>query len=317
MFRVCPLINVTQREPGHGEWRARTDAEEAAGKSKKARQKAKRKPLEPEPEPTFLGSFRTWVREAAPEPAWLAPLETFLDRVAAPFANAAEAAEAKRPEWRSRVTYMLRVAYDRFVLWRRGTNSAHPFHGANRYDLAAASGPDGASQLYDGGQPCGGTPRAVFVRPTCGPETRVVRVDEDGTCLYLIDLETPAACAPGAAAAARSELAELERREAAPLFYASRRNLLWLSARLRRGLLAWSVRLVPGRTRTAVAATADAAAVVGADLAANATVLMAAAAARGSAFASAAAANATAWVRARLEAPEAAAGENPYHMSYD
>ena len=40
----------------------------------------------------------------------------------------------------------------------------------------------------------GNAQRLVLLTPRCGAETRVTRVDEDGTCHYLIELETPAAC---------------------------------------------------------------------------------------------------------------------------
>ena len=57
----------------------------------------------------------------------------------------------------------------------------------------------------------------------CAADTKLVRVDEDGVCNYLMDLETPAACA-GAGAALR-RVRDLERRLAYPHVYAAARMI--------------------------------------------------------------------------------------------
>ena len=61
-----------------------------------------------------------------------------------------------------------------------------------------------------------------------------MRVDEDGVCNYLMDLETPAACAGASSARVR----DLERRLAYPGVYATRRMIASVGRRLwRRAML--------------------------------------------------------------------------------
>ena len=72
------------------------------------------------------------------------------------------------------------------------------------------------------------------MRPVCAVETKLVRVDEDGVCSYLMDLETPAACLGVSSARVR----DLERRLAYPGVYATRRMMASVGRRLwRRAML--------------------------------------------------------------------------------
>nr|CDS26415.1 Glucosidase II beta subunit [Hymenolepis microstoma] len=49
--------------------------------------------------------------------------------------------------------------------------------------------------LYDGGETCwNGPSRSVKVKVACGVETKLLSVDEPSRCVYLMKLETPAAC---------------------------------------------------------------------------------------------------------------------------
>ena len=93
----------------------------------------------------------------------------------------------------------------------------------------------GARQIYAGGEPCAGDrQRVAIVRPVCAVETKLMRVDEDGVCSYLMDLETPAACAGASSARVR----DLERRLAYPGVYATRRMMALVGRRFwRRAML--------------------------------------------------------------------------------
>ena len=72
----------------------------------------------------------------------------------------------------------------------------HPLYYAQKQLVVAEASSKGARQIYAGGEPCAGDrQRVAIVRPVCAAETKLVRVDEDGVCNYLMDLETPAACA--------------------------------------------------------------------------------------------------------------------------
>ncbi|VDN99032.1 unnamed protein product [Rodentolepis nana] len=49
--------------------------------------------------------------------------------------------------------------------------------------------------LYDGGETCwNGPSRSAKVKVACGVETKLLSVDEPSRCIYLMKLETPAAC---------------------------------------------------------------------------------------------------------------------------
>uniref|UniRef100_A0A6S8A662 Glucosidase 2 subunit beta n=1 Tax=Aureoumbra lagunensis TaxID=44058 RepID=A0A6S8A662_9STRA len=74
--------------------------------------------------------------------------------------------------------------------------SARLFHSQNRGDFAAGDARvPGHLQLYDGGAICvGNKPRHVMIDFICALENALVAVDEDGTCDYVLEFQTPFAC---------------------------------------------------------------------------------------------------------------------------
>jgi len=105
----------------------------------------------------------------------------------------------------------------------------HPLYYAQKELVVAEASSEGARQIYAGGEPCAGDrQRVAIVRPVCAVETKLVRVDEDGVCSYLMDLETPAACASASSARVR----DLERRLAYPLVFSTARTIASVGRRL-------------------------------------------------------------------------------------
>ena len=70
----------------------------------------------------------------------------------------------------------------------------------------------GFVQRYAYGAPCGGSDatRRVAVKLTCGPAPTVTSVVEDGNCMYILSVSTPAACFKWPRTLAASHVAELK-----------------------------------------------------------------------------------------------------------
>lgn len=153
-----------------------------------------------------------------------------------------------------------------FQVWADTNDARHPLYFSQRQLVVSEASARGARQVYEGGEPCAGDrQRVVIVRPMCASTTRLVRVDEDGVCNYLMDLETPAACR----GVGVSRVRDLERRLAYPRVYATARSAMSFGARLwrrsmilllrvtgRRPVGAWVLRveagLAYGRARVAL-----------------------------------------------------------------
>jgi len=121
------------------------------------------------------------------------------------------------------------VVLGEFQVWAMTGDDRHPLYYAQKQLVVAEASAHGARQIYAGGEPCAGDrQRVAIVRPVCAVETKLVRVDEDGVCNYLMDLETPAACAGASSARVR----DLERRIAYPGVYATRRMMASVGWRL-------------------------------------------------------------------------------------
>ena len=153
-----------------------------------------------------------------------------------------------------------------FQVWADTNDARHPLYFSQRQLVVSEASARGARQVYEGGEPCAGDrQRVVIVRPMCASTTRLVRVDEDGVCNYLMDLETPAACR----GVGVSRVRDLERRLAYPRVYATARSAMSFGARLwrrsmilllrvtgRRPVGAWVLRveagLAYGRARAAL-----------------------------------------------------------------
>ena len=127
------------------------------------------------------------------------------------------------------------VVLGEFQVWAATGDDRHPLYYAQKELVVAEASSEGARQIYAGGEPCAGDrQRVAIVRPVCAVETKLVRVDEDGVCSYLMDLETPAACAGASSARVR----DLERRIAYPGVYATRRMMASVGRRFwRRSML--------------------------------------------------------------------------------
>ena len=93
------------------------------------------------------------------------------------------------------------VVLGEFQVWASTGDDCHPLYYAQKELVVAEASSEGARQIYAGGEPCAGDrQRVAIVRSVCAVETKLVRVDEDGVCSYLMDLETPAACAGASSA---------------------------------------------------------------------------------------------------------------------
>ena len=127
------------------------------------------------------------------------------------------------------------VVLGEFQVWAMTGDDRHPLYYAQKQLVVAEASSNGARQIYAGGEPCAGDQqRVAIVRPVCAAETKLVRVDEDGVCSYLMDLETPAACLGVSSARVR----DLERRLAYPGVYATRRMIASVGRRFwRRAML--------------------------------------------------------------------------------
>ena len=54
---------------------------------------------------------------------------------------------------------------------------------------------DGETMVYENGAKCwNGPKRSIQVKVRCGPETKLLSVEEPSMCVYVSELETPAAC---------------------------------------------------------------------------------------------------------------------------
>ena len=127
------------------------------------------------------------------------------------------------------------VVLGEFQVWAMTGDDRHPLYYAQKQLVVAEASSEGARQIYAGGIPCAGDrQRVAIVRPVCAAETKLVRVDEDGVCSYLMDLETPAARAGVSSARVR----DLEQRLSYPLVFSTARSVASVGRRFwRRAML--------------------------------------------------------------------------------